>query len=92
MLQRCLALREALERFEAVEGEDLAQTLARYDEAVAAQRWDDFVDDYNRLYDSLPKLEERLEQQLAAAAHTPDSHAKRRKGIQIRTLSFRSIH
>jgi hypothetical protein len=67
MLQRCLALREALERFEAVEGEDLAQTLARYDEAVAAQRWDDFVDDYNRLYDSLPKLEERLEQQLAAA-------------------------
>ena len=67
MLQRCVALRDALERFELVEGEELAQTLARYDQAVAAQRWDDFVDDYNRLYDSLPELEKRLEQQLAAA-------------------------
>jgi hypothetical protein len=67
MLQRCVALREALERFERVEGEELAQTLARYEQAVAEQRWDDFVDDYNRLYDSLPELEKRLEQQLAAA-------------------------
>ena len=67
MLQRFVALRKALERFEMVEGEELAQTLARYDQAVAGQRWDDFVDDYNRLYDSLPELEKRLEQQLAAA-------------------------
>ena len=67
MLQRCVALREALERFEQVEGEELAQTLAHYDQAVAEQRWDDFVDDYNRLYDSLPELEKRLEQQLATA-------------------------
>lgn len=67
MLRRCVTLREALERFEPVEGEELAQALARYDEAVAAQRWDEFVDDYNRLYDSLPELEKRLEQQLAAA-------------------------
>ena len=67
MLQRCAALREALERFEHVEGEELSQTLARYDQAVSEQRWDDFVEDYNRLYVSLPALERRLEQQLAAA-------------------------
>lgn len=67
MLQRCVALREALERFELVEGDELAHNLARYDQAVNEQRWDDFVDDYNRLYDSLPELEKRLEQQLAAA-------------------------
>ncbi|WP_088346498.1 MULTISPECIES: hypothetical protein [Rhodomicrobium] len=67
LLRRCAALRERLERFEPVEGEDLPQTLARYDRAVAEQRWDDFVEDYNRLYDSLPALEQRLEQQLAAA-------------------------
>ena len=67
MLQRCAAIREALERFEHVEGEELSQTLARYDQAVSEQRWDDFVEDYNRLYVSLPALERRLEQQLAAA-------------------------
>ena len=67
MLQRCAALREALQQFEHVEGEELSQTLARYDQAVSEQRWDDFVEDYNRLYDSLPALEKRLEQQLAAA-------------------------
>lgn len=66
MLQRCTALREALELFELVEGEELAQTLARYDEAVEAHRWSELVDDYNRLYDALPALEKRLEQQLAA--------------------------
>ena len=67
MLQRCLTLREALERFERVEGEELRETLARYNRAVEAQRWDEFVDDYNRLYDSLPALEKQLEQQFAAA-------------------------
>ena len=67
MLQRCVALRGALERFELVEGDELAHNLARYDQAVNEQRWDDFVDDYNRLYDSLPQLEKRLEQQLAVA-------------------------
>jgi hypothetical protein len=67
MLQRCAALREALARFEHVAGEELAQTLARYDQAVSEQRWDDFVEDYNQLYDRLPALEKRLEQQLATA-------------------------
>ena len=67
MLQRCVALREALQRFETIEGEDLAATLARYEHASREQRWDDFVGDYNRLYDVLPSIEAKLEERVAAA-------------------------
>ena len=67
MLQRCVALREALLRFEEVEGEDLAATLVRYQQASEERRWDDFVGDYNRLYETLPAVEARLEERVAAA-------------------------
>jgi hypothetical protein len=67
MLQRCMALREALERFESVEGESLAEIMQRYDEAIVERRWEDFTGNYNRLYDSLPELEKQLEKRVAAA-------------------------
>ena len=67
MLQRCVDLREALERFESVEGEDWAETLRRYQQALGEQRWEDFVGDYNRLYDTLPAIEAQLEERIAAA-------------------------
>ena len=65
MLQRCVALSTALAQFEAVEGEDLEQTLERYQRAIEEQRWSNFVNDYNRLYDQLPAIEASLEKRLA---------------------------
>lgn len=67
MLERCARLQSELARLEPVAGEDWGEQLARYRKFVDANRWDEFVDDYNRLYDELPDVEWRLGKELADA-------------------------
>ncbi|MDX2308004.1 MAG: hypothetical protein NW216_07195 [Hyphomicrobium sp.] len=71
MLERCARLQAELAALEPVAGENWEETLARYRKFVDANRWNEFVDDYNRLYDELPEVARRLEQELA------DARAKR---------------
>jgi hypothetical protein len=67
MLERCARLQRDLEKFESVGGENWSETLARYRTLVNASKWGDFVDDYNRLYDELPRVERQLEKELTEA-------------------------
>ena len=71
MLERCARLQGELAALEPVAGENWEETLARYRKFVDASRWNEFVDDYNRLYDELPDVVRRLEQELS------DARAKR---------------
>jgi hypothetical protein len=71
MLERCARLQAELAALEPVAGENWEETLARYRNFVDANRWSEFVDDYNRLYDDLPDVVRRLEQELH------DARAKR---------------
>lgn len=71
MLERCARLQAELSALEPVSGENWEETLARYRKFVDANRWNEFVDDYNRLYDELPDVVRRLEQELS------DARAKR---------------
>lgn len=71
MLERCARLQAELAALEPVAGENWEETLARYRKFVDANRWNEFVDDYNRLYDELPEVVRRLEQELS------DARAKR---------------
>lgn len=66
-LARCAVLREQLSELEPVAGEDWAVTLAKYEQMVDLNRWKEFTSDYNRLYEELPAVAERLEQALAKA-------------------------
>jgi hypothetical protein len=67
MLERCARLQRDLAKFESVGGENWSETLARYRTLVNASKWGDFVDDYNRLYDELPRVERQLEKELTEA-------------------------
>lgn len=67
MLERCARLQKELAELEPVAGEDWGEQLARYRKFVDANRWDEFVDDYNRLYDELPDVERTLEKEFADA-------------------------
>jgi hypothetical protein len=67
MLERCALLQAELAALEPVAGENWEETLARYRNFVDANRWNEFVDDYNRLYDELPDVVRRLEQELSDA-------------------------
>jgi hypothetical protein len=60
ILERCAALRKELSQLEPVAGEDWAQTLAKYQKLVDNHRWSEFTPDYNRLYDALPDVEQKL--------------------------------
>jgi hypothetical protein len=60
ILERCAALSEELSRLEPVAGEDWTQTLAKYQKLVDDNRWGEFTPDYNRLYDALPDVEQKL--------------------------------
>lgn len=81
MLERCARLQSELAELEPVVGEDWGEQLARYRKFVDANRWDEFVDDYNRLYDELPDVERTLEKELA------DAKAKRlRLELTVATL------
>ena len=71
MLERCARLQTELAALEPVAGENWEETLARYRKFVDANRWNEFVDDYNRLYDELPEVVRRLEKALS------DTKAKR---------------
>ena len=55
------------QQLEPVAGENWEETLARYRKFVDANRWNEFVDDYNRLYDELPDVVRRLEKELSDA-------------------------
>ena len=66
-LARCAVLRQQLIELEPVTGEDWAATLAKYEHMVDQNRWQEFTPDYNRLYDELPSVLERLEQALSEA-------------------------
>jgi hypothetical protein len=67
MLERCARLQRDLAKFESVAGENWSETLARYRKLVTASKRGDFVDDYNRLYDELPRVERQLEKRLTEA-------------------------
>lgn len=67
MLERCARLQKELAKLEPVAGEDWGETLGRYRKFVDANRWNDFVGDYNRLYDELPEVERKLEKELSEA-------------------------
>lgn len=67
ILERCVKLQKELSSVEAKTGEDWAETLQRFRKAADSNRWNDFVGDYNRLYDDLPGVERQLEKVLADA-------------------------
>ncbi len=67
MLERCARMRSQLAKLEPVAGEDWTKTLDRYQKYLDTQKWSEFVDDYNRLYDELPGIEQKLERELAVA-------------------------
>lgn len=67
MLERCARLRAELAALEPIAGENWEETLSRYRKFVDANRWNEFVDDYNRLYDELPDVVRRLEKELSDA-------------------------
>ncbi|AGK58684.1 hypothetical protein HYPDE_35063 [Hyphomicrobium denitrificans 1NES1] len=67
MLERCARLQQELAKLEPVAGENWSEMLNRYRKLVDANKWNDFVDDYNRLYDELPEVERRLEKELTEA-------------------------
>src|SRR5262249_32440443 len=67
MLERCSRLQQELQKLEPMEGEDWSETLARYRDLVDADRWKDFVDDSNRLYDELRGVERQLKKELMDA-------------------------
>ncbi|MEZ5775591.1 MAG: hypothetical protein R3D33_13035 [Hyphomicrobiaceae bacterium] len=66
-LARCAVLRQQLSEFEPVAGEDWAMTLAKYEQMIDDSQWQELASEYNRLYDELPEVLERLEQGLAEA-------------------------
>lgn len=66
-LERCAALQKELIQLEPAAGEDWAQTLAKYQRLVEESRWREFTPDYNRLYEALPGIEEKLSKTLAEA-------------------------
>jgi hypothetical protein len=67
MLERCARLQGELAKLEPVAGEDWGEMLDRYRKFVDANRWNEFVSDYNRLYDELPDVERKLEKELSEA-------------------------
>ena len=71
VLKRCARLQKELAQLERVSGEDWAATLGVFQKRAQEDRWDDFVGDYNRLYDELPGVERQLETELS------DTKAKR---------------
>lgn len=67
MLKRCARMRSQLAKLESVAGEDWTKTLDSFQKYIDTQKWSEFVDDYNRLYDELPGIEQKLEKELAEA-------------------------
>jgi len=66
-LERCARLQRELAKLEPVAGRDWSEVLERYGKLVDASQWNQFVDEYNRLYDELPEVERRLEKELKDA-------------------------
>ena len=67
MLERCAALQQELQKLEPLSGENWGETLARYQTFVDQNRWREFTDDYNRLYEEIPAVERNLAQELTQA-------------------------
>lgn len=66
-LARCAMLRQQLTELEPVIGEDWVETLSKYERLIDENRWREFTPDYNRLYDELPGVVQKLERALTEA-------------------------
>jgi hypothetical protein len=67
MLSRCASRRKTLEKMDEDGGEDLSETLVRYQSAVSKGDWAAVAPDCDRLHSELPDLERQLEGKIIAA-------------------------